>query len=218
MRLFTEIDVAQGTPEWLRLRAGRLTGSAAGDMLLQPKKGSKEEATGRRNLRLKLALEQLTGKSLDPGYRSAAMLAGIEREPFARERYGEETGYDIHISGFLAHTTLMAGASLDGSRDDFHHLVSIKCLQPAAHLDFLRYQKIPGEYLAQMRHELWLTGAASHTYVSFNPDFLGGSQYRALVLWREEFNIVEYDTLVTTFLNEVDRDVAEILALSMKHA
>ena len=63
---FSIVNAPQRSPEWFAARAGRLTGSMAGDMLATIKSG---EAAARRDYRLQLALERLTGniEQMKPG-------------------------------------------------------------------------------------------------------------------------------------------------------
>ena len=58
MRNFTIVEAEQRTPAWFAARAGRLTASRAKDMLAAIKTG---EAAARRDLRIQLVVERLTG-------------------------------------------------------------------------------------------------------------------------------------------------------------
>lgn len=201
---FTIITAEQRSPEWHQARLGRLTGSVASDILATIKSG---EAAARRNLRLRLVLERITGKSQESDFVSAAMQVGIDREPLAFAAYEALTGDMAIKTGFLAHTSLMAGCSLDGHLGDFTKLVSIKCRQPAAHYEFLKTGKIPGDSLAQMRHELWMTGATEHDYFSWNPDFPDALQSRVVTVKASAAELPAYEAAALTFLAEVDTEV-----------
>ena len=205
MRDFLIIDAAQRSPEWFQARLGKLTGSVAKDMLAKTAKG--EPTAGRRNLLLRLVLERLTGKPQENDFISPAMQAGIDREPFAFAAYEALTGNVVERSGFITHTTLMAGCSLDGHLNGFQKLLSIKCRQPAAHLDFLRSHKVPPDAMAQIRHELWITGAQEHDYFSWNPDFPGEMQSRVITVKREDADIQSYAEAALIFLREIDTEV-----------
>lgn len=210
MRPFTVIDAEQRSPAWYAARLGRLTGSCAGDMLAKRK--DKTEAAGRRNLRLQLILERLTGKSQGSTFVSAAMQQGIDREPLAVAAYEAYTGLLFDQTGFLSHNTLMVGASLDASAEDFQVLVSIKCREAAAHWDFLRIGSIPADAIAQMRHEAWTVGESfrEHHYVSWNSDFPPGKQLKVAVYTPKMLDIPEYEREALKFLAEVDNELASI--------
>lgn len=201
---FTVIKAEQRSPEWFAARVGRLTGSVASDMLATIKSG---EAAARRNLRLRLVLERVTGKPQESDFVSPAMQAGIDREAAAFAAYEALTG-DVAIrTGFLAHTSLMAGCSLDGHIGNFSKLLSIKCRQPAAHYEFIKTGKVPGDALAQIRHELWITDALEHDYFSWNPDFPEALQSRVVTVKRDEADIPSYTDAALKFLAEVDTEV-----------
>jgi len=202
---FTIVDAPQRTPAWFAARLGRLTGSVAKEMLATVKQG---ESAGRRNLRLRLVLERLTGKSQESDFVSPAMQAGIDREADAFAAYEALTGSVVERSGFLAHPSLMAGCSLDGHQHGFERLLSIKCRQPAAHYAFLKSATIPADALAQMRHELWITGAREHDYFSWNPDFPESLQARVVTVQRGDVAIEAYAEAACAFLEEVDRELS----------
>jgi hypothetical protein len=86
---------AQRTDEWFAKRLGKITGSAFGEVMNLTAKG--EPGAGRKNLIVKLAIERLTGKTID-GYQNAAMRRGIELEPFARAAYEAQTGFWVDES------------------------------------------------------------------------------------------------------------------------
>lgn len=203
MHSFTVIAAEQRSPAWYAVRLGRLTGSVAGDMLAKIKSG---EAAGRRNLRNRLVLERLTGRSQDTDFVSPAMQAGIDREASAFVAYEALTGVMALRSGFLAHDVHMAGCSLDGHIGDFEKLMSIKCRQPSAHLDFLKAGTIGAVALAQIRHELWITGAHEHDYFSWNPDFPPTLQARIVTITRAQAELPAYEDAALAFLAEVDNE------------
>jgi hypothetical protein len=99
---------AQRTPEWYAARLGRLTSSCASEAFATIKKG---ESAARRNLRVRLVLERLTGKSQESDFQSFDMTRGIELEPEARDAYEAETGTVIESVGCVQHDTLMAACS-----------------------------------------------------------------------------------------------------------
>lgn len=211
MKPFRIIDAPQRSAAWFAARLGKLTGSVAGDMLTKIKTG---EAAGRRNLRLRLVLERVTGKSQEPDFTSAAMQVGIDREDGAVSAFESLTGEVVLRTGFLAHTVHQAGASLDGHLGDFDALLSIKCRQPAAHMEFLRSGVIPASALAQIRHELWITSALTHTYFSWNPDFPRALQSRFVVVPQAAAEIPAYEEAALSFLAEVDREEAALRTMT----
>lgn len=207
---FTVIDAPQRSPAWAAARLGRLTSSRAADMLAVIKSG---EAAGRRNLRVQLALERITGVAQAPTYQSAAMLQGIEREAEAAGRYETLTGTLLRSTGFLQHGSQMVGASLDGHVGDFAGLVEVKCPQAATHLEYLTTGQVPGDYRKQVVHQLYVSGARWCDWVSYCPEFPEGLQLKVVRIERQDQEIASYALAAALFLKEVDAAVAAITGL-----
>lgn len=207
MAEFTAIDVPQRSPEWFAARLGRVTASKAADMLSKTKSGW---GAGRDNLKWQLVLERMTGRSQEKDFTSAAMQRGQELEPQAVAGYEAITGHLVRTCGFLRHNTVQAGASLDGYIGDYQILVSIKCREAKAHAEHIISGAIPNSALQQMRHELWLTGAADHHYVSWHPDFPEALQLRVHVLHAKDLDIPGYGRELAAFLAEVDEAEAKL--------
>jgi hypothetical protein len=203
---------AQRTPEWVTARLGRLTSSSADAMLANGRGGA--ESVQRRNLRIRLVLERLTGRSGERDYVSRAMQDGIDREVDAVSVYEALTGRLLHTTGFVAHDSLMAGCSPDGYLDDFTGIVEIKSPIPATHLDYLRSGTIPTDYLRQIQHALWITGAAWCDWLSYQPDFPEPLQVKLVRVTRDETQIKAYELLVRQFLAECDREYADVDAMA----
>jgi len=84
------LNIPQRGPEWVAARLGRVSGSDAADLIATLKNGG--EAASRRDLRVRLALERITGQSQESGYINADMTRGIELEPLALAAYEAQTG------------------------------------------------------------------------------------------------------------------------------
>lgn len=210
MRILT---MPQGSPEWFAARLGRVTGSRAKDVLATIKSG---EAAARRDYRIELVTERLTGQPLDDGFVSKDMLRGTELEPEAFAAYEAETGVLVRRTGFITFDHMMVGCSLDGDVDNLGGLIEIKCPKMATHYRYLSNPGMPNEHRAQMLHNVWVTGAAWCDFVSFDPRFPEGLR---LVIRRVTFTpdeIATYADAVAAFLAEVDRD--ELAARSLMKA
>lgn len=211
MRRFTVIDAEQRSAEWFAARLGRLTGSRAADMLARIKVG---EAAARRDYRLQLVCERLTGQLQEDGFVNAAMQRGIDLEPVAFAAYEGATGQMVSRTGFLAHTAHMAGCSLDGHVGDFEGLIELKCPKSATHLRYLRSGGVPAEHLPQLLHNLWVTGAAWADFVSFDDRFPPNLQLFRVRLERDARAIAEYEAKALAFLAEVELDVAQVRTMN----
>jgi hypothetical protein len=210
-RHFTVHDCDQRTPEWFALRAGRLTGSRAADMLAKIKSG---EAAARRDLRMQLVCERLTGRPQESGYINADMQRGIDLEPAARAEYEALTGEFVETTGFLAHSDLMAGCSLDGHLGDFDVLVSLKCPKTSTHVGYLRAGVMPPAYVPQMLHELWITGAREYHFLSYDDRLPEPLRTFLVRVPRDERAVSEYADQAKQFLQDVDRELEAIRTLA----
>lgn len=204
-------DMPQRSEAWFAVRLGKLTGSKAAAMLATLK--SKEESAGRRNLRVQLLLERLTGRSQESGFVSPAMQAGIDREVDAVATYQALTGEFLTTSGFCAHDTLQAGCSLDGQIGNFEGIAEIKSPLAATHLEYLKSGVIPGDYKKQILHALWITGAQFCDWLSFNPDFPEPLRVKLVRVQRDEAEIASYEIQARAFLAEVDREVEAVATM-----
>lgn len=198
---FSIIDAEQRSPEWFAARLGRLTGSRAGDMLATIKSG---EAAARRDYRMQLACERLTGQLQEDVFVNAAMQRGIECEPLAFAAYEAKTGQVVQRSGFIAHTEHMAGCSLDGHIGEMEGLIECKCPKSATHLKYLKAGVVPPEHLPQILHNLWITGAAWCDFVSFDDRFPEALQVFIVRCERDARAIADYEQKALAFLAEVD--------------
>ena len=208
----TEHTVAQRSPEWFALRCGRVSGSQAQHLLTALK--SKTESAGRRDLRMLLAQERLSGLPDDgPTFVNADMQRGIDMEPealVALEMTGVLPG-SIRPVGYLTHDTLQAGYSPDGAAGPgFDTLVEVKCPRMSTHLAmFDAIGTVPDRYLGQLTHALWLTGASAIHFGSYCPSFTRAPLFHVEVT-RAMVDLDAYDTLLRTFLDEVDTLVARL--------
>ena len=195
------VEVMQGTEEWFRARLGIPTASRFADVMATIKTG---EAAARRNYRAQLVVERLTGRRTEM-FVSQAMKDGTEREPFARIEIEARLGRIISQPGFVKHDVIEAGASPDGMIDASIG-VEIKCPIPATHFD---YMSLPGgacppDYRWQVQGAMWITGASTWVFASFNPEFPEGS--RLLLRWvkRNDADIKALEDGASQFIKELD--------------
>ena len=202
--------VPQRSEQWYALRCGRLTASCAADVLATGRGGA--EAVARRDLRLRLACERLTGIPESEGYVSDEMKRGIEKEADAIAAYEARTGALVDTSvGFIAHDELMAGYSPDGLVAD--GLLEIKCPKTSTHLGYLKNpETLADRYRLQAYHALWITEAPWITLVSFD-DRLPAALSLAVTTLLVNREVGAYALAATNFLTELDNEVAALEAL-----
>ncbi len=202
----------QGSAAWLSERLGKVTGSKVDDIYATVKTG---EAAARRNYRLQLALERITGES-EPVYVNDAMRRGTELEPFARSAYELHSGNLVSEVGFLSHPEMLAGTSPDGMIWNGTLLLGVfeaKCPGATKHLEYLDGHKVPSEYRKQCLHHLWITGAEWCDFVSFHPKFPEQLRLFCVRLQASEVQaeLSEHAQKVAAFLAEIDDTVRQIM-------
>jgi hypothetical protein len=208
--MFTIIDAPQRSDEWFKVRLGRLTGSCADDMLRTIKSG---ESAAQRNLKMRLICERLTHVSQDNPLPFRTVQRGIDSEPRAIAAYEAKTGRLVRRTGFLCHTELMAGCSLDGDVGKFAGIIEVKCGQSTTHLECLRSRAVPKDYLAQVTHNLWLSNAEWCDYVSFDDRFPVELTLCIVRVQRDKDVLAAYEQRAIAFLEDVDKEEASVRAL-----
>jgi putative phage-type endonuclease len=206
------VQCEQRTPEWFQARAGRLTGSVADAILATLKSGG--EPAARRDLRVQLAIELITGMPVESdGYINREMQRGIDLEPAARSAYEAETGRVVRSTGFIQDECLRVGCSLDGDVDGLQGIIELKCPKSATHIGYLKRGGMPSDYVAQVTHNLWVTGAAWCDFVSFDDRLPEGLQFFRHRVERHAVDIKAYEAAALKFLSEVEAERDSLLAL-----
>lgn len=202
----------QGSEEWLRDRAGKATGSNAKCILAKIKSG---EAAARRDYRTDIVTERLTGAPAPQGFVSNEMKWGTEQEPFARMAYEEKTGAIVSEAGFVYLPDLAAGCSVDGfvRSEGVEGIIEIKCPKTATHIGYLLSRCMPSEHLAQVVHNLWVTGAQWCDFVSYDPRLPGPLQLLVIRVTADAATIKNHEAEVLAFLKECDELEAELKQL-----
>jgi len=203
-----EVPCIQGDATWFTARVGSVTGSRVAEALALLKRGG--ESAARRNYRLDLVIERLTGKAVEH-YVSAEMEWGTANEPLARAAYEERTGAEVELVGYVLHPTIeWAGCSPDGlvGADG---LVEFKCPSTRNHLEYMLDDCVPADYLPQMHWQLaCCPGRKWCDFVSFDPRLPEDLQLFVCRLERDEQRIAIVEAEVRKFLAEVDEMVKRL--------
>ena len=199
----------QGSDPWKLDRAGKATGSRASDILAKIKTG---EAAARRDYRIQLVTERLTGTPVENGFVSKEMEHGIAQEPFARMAYEAATGLIVREAGFAYLSDIQAGCSVDGllEEDGREGILEIKCPKSSTHIGYILGNRIPPAYIPQITHNLWVTGAMFADFVSFDPRMPEHLQlFRKRIEWTD-LQIEYHEKEILAFLKEVDELVMKL--------
>jgi putative phage-type endonuclease len=194
------VTAPQGSEAWLSERAGHATASRFKDILATIKTG---EAASRRNYRIQLVTERLTGVPCE-SYTNAAMQWGTEQEPYARDAYEAYTGDLVEQVGFLKHPGLAwTGASPDGLVGKLGG-VEIKCPhQSTVHVETI-HGGMPAEHMAQVQGAMWVTDRQWWDFVSFDPRMPEKLRLYVQRIERDPKYIERLMTSISGFLAEVD--------------
>lgn len=206
--LISEHD--QGTEGWRIARAGKVTASKAACLTAKGRDG-KSEAVTRRDYRVQLAIERLTGLPAEDAFVSKEMQWGTEQEPYARMAYEAATGEDVRQVGFLYLPDLPAGGSPDSLIAEAG-LLEIKCPKSATHIEYIDANRLPPEYVAQVTHNLWVTGYEWADFVSFDPRLPDYLQLFKVRVFRDEVDIKGHEAAVLQMLAEVGELEAKLRA------
>jgi predicted phage-related endonuclease len=185
-----------------------LTGSAADAITAKPLKSGGEPAV-RRDLRVQLAIETLTGKPVQNDvYVSAAMQRGIDLEGKARDAYEAATGNIVRQTGFVTHPVLQGiGCSLDGDIRNFEGILEIKCPKSATMVGYWTEGGLPTEYVPQVMHNMLVTGAAWCDFAAYDDRMPEGLEFFMVRVTREQLQLDEYEAKVLAFIREVGAQV-----------
>jgi putative phage-type endonuclease len=200
------MEIEQRTEEWFAARLGRVTASRVADVIAKTKTGY---SASRENYMAQLVVERLTQTKAE-SYTSAAMMHGVEQEPFARAAYEATQGVMVEEVGFVSHPSIeWAGASPDGLVGD-DGCVEIKCPNTATMIETLLSQKVPGKYITQMQFQMACTGRKWCDYVSFDPRMPAKAQMFVKRVDRDDTYIAEIEAEIVKFLAEVQSQVNQL--------
>jgi putative phage-type endonuclease len=188
------------------LRAGKVTASRVADVLSKVKSG---ESAGRKNLKMDLVAERLTGKPTD-SFTNSAMQWGTEQEPFARIAYEAYRNLFVEQIPFMDHPTIeWFGCSPDGLVGE-DGLIEIKCPNTTMHIEYIQDGKPPSRYIPQMMAQMACTGRKWCDFVSFDPRMPEELQLFVVRLNRDDVYIQEMEAEVKQFLNEVEQALEQL--------
>jgi YqaJ-like recombinase protein len=204
----TIVDCEQGDSAWMKAKTGRVSSSRIYEVIAKRKK-SPDELACRRNLRIEMVGEILTGDMAEH-YVSWYMKEGKENEPRARTAYEIDTDSIVDTVGFIIHPTIeRAGSSPDGLCGE-DGIVEFKAPKLSTHIEYILAGTIPEEYLPQCMWHLACTGRAWCDFVSFH--YAMPEPYHLFIrrLFRDELLIAAMELEVIQFLKEVDQSIERL--------
>lgn len=152
----------QRSPEWYKLRIGKVTASRLADWLAVSKRDGKP-LKARSDYEQELMFERTFGVSFE-NFVSSAMQAGIEFENFAKQEYHKATGNEVEDCGCWFNEYFLASPDGTIGKDG---LVEVKILKDNSFTDVL-VNGVPENHWKQMQGQLWASGRKWNDYVAAN--------------------------------------------------
>jgi putative phage-type endonuclease len=215
-RPFDIIVCEQGSPEWLQARAGLVTGSCA-DLVMSKDLPSGGETAGKKDYRLQLAIERMTGQPELDDFKNKHTIRGHYMEPLARMAVEQKHDYLFLETGFLRHKTLMAGVSLDGHTPDFNVMLELKCPKSTTHMGYLQAGKLPAGYRWQVIHGMYVSGAKLCIFGSYDNRMPEGLDLFTVEVKAQDLPLEEYGKALDTFLASVSAMEQKLKSLQEKY-
>jgi len=204
----------QGSEDWLRARAGKVTASMFKDARSKLKK-SGEPTEAALNYAFKVAVEAISGIPMDEGFSTWQMRRGQELEPEARDLYSIRTGNTVDLCSFITTDCESYGASADGLIGEDGGL-EIKCLVSPERIRNAILNYDISEWIDQVQGGMWITGRQWWDFVIYCPALSGVG--RELTIWhieRDEAFISQLEADLGAFTEIVNSFITK---LSLKAA
>ena len=176
----------QGTPEWLRTKQGKVSGTRSAPLLTDPKRGRGGLSVGCWTLIYKLCREIMDPPNVGNGYTSPEMERGNRYEGPAAREYARHEIMPLIEVGFIEVAGRLAGFSADRVIDE-RKGIEIKCLEMEAHLAWLDDPTPPKDHLAQIQWGMFCGGYEEWDLVHYHPWFArGNGRLHILTVQRDE--------------------------------
>jgi hypothetical protein len=135
-----ELDLEQGTREWLEARKGKITGTRLASVLKTDNLPAIYEM-----------IAELGSDEIEETFTTKSMQRGKDCEPIAISLYQHMTGVVIDSVGFcISEENEMLALSPDGFTADRTGAVEVKSPNTSTHVKYILGDRIPSEYLPQV--------------------------------------------------------------------
>jgi len=208
-------DYEQGSPEWLEVRKGCITGSRFKDARDTTAKGLPSAKM------LAYAMDtarERCGGTVQQKFQNAAMRMGTEQEPEARMAYEAKTGYLVQEVGFITTDDGLFGLSPDGLIDD-DGVLEVKTMVSSDTLFTAVADGDLSAYLDQCNGYLWLLGRKWVDLVLWAPDLEAmGLQMTIHRITRDESTIEALEADLMKFAKLVQQYEQALRSAALKAA
>lgn len=199
----------QGTERWFEARLGHLTASRIANAIGKAKRESTGELQARKNLKLELAVERVTGKTSEH-FVSEWMERGRELEDLARATYELRNDLFTERVDLVMHPKIPWSAASPDGMVGTDGLLEIKVPKPQTHASYLLAEVVPEQYRDQMMWQMVCTGRKWNDFVSWCPDFPEPLDLFVVRMEYDENRAFQMETAAEQFLSEVEMIVTQL--------
>ena len=202
-----QVDIEQGSEEWLKLRLGLVSASRFKDIMTNPRSKTELFSATAKSYMLELIAEILTGEQKEIS--GKALEWGSNNEKSAQIEYAFEKGVSVDEVGICLTDDRQVGASPDGFVGDFGG-IEIKCpYNSANHISTVISGEMPKEHMAQVQGNMLVNGRQWWDFVSYDPRIDGKGRIFITRIKRDEEYIAKLQERLTAFLVEMKRILKE---------
>lgn len=205
MTEFQYSDAPQRSPEWYKLRQGKVTASRLSDWLAVSRAKGKEGTPlkARTDYEKELMYERQFGVSYN-FYVSDAMQDGIDFENFAVKQYEQATGNETRECGAWYNDAFCA--SPDRVVVEGDGLLEVKIVRDNTFTDIL-LDGVPDKHQKQIQGQLWASGKKWCDYIAMNLNT------KKFIIIRVEADQFEQDYLAEAVTEQLVVDEFDITEL-----
>jgi exodeoxyribonuclease (lambda-induced) len=211
-----QVDVEQGSEEWLKLRLGLVSASRFKDIMTNPRSNTELFSATAKSYMLELIAEILTGEQKE--VTGKALEWGSNNEKNAQIEYAFEQGVTVDEIGICLTDDKQIGASPDGFVGDDGG-IEIKCpYNSANHIATVVSGEMPKEHMAQVQGNMLVNGRKWWDFVSYDPRIDGKGRIFITRIERDEEYIAKLEEKLTAFLIEMKRILKESFGIEWNGA
>lgn len=200
--------IEQRSDAWFLDRVGFITGSRLNDVLAKIKTG---EAASRKNYKLQLAVERISGKPAEKMFVNEAMQRGIDFEDQAVSCFEAKTGIFTEKCSFIKSKDIpWLGASPDRLIGD-DTILECKVPNTLTHSDYILDGVLPSKYKAQVQAQMLVTNRNNAFFISWDDRFIEGLELFVVEVKRDEEYLDNLVKEVTIFNKEVEDLMIQLL-------
>ena len=189
-----ELDLKQGSKEWLDARLGVVTASNFSKLITSKARASRQQSAYMETL----IQEQISNKRAE-SFSNNWIERGNELEPDARIMYELAKGVNVRETGLIyKNNDKLVYCSPDGLMPD--RGLEIKCPAPKTHFNYLRKNKLPTTYIQQVQGSMWVTGLKKWDFMSYCP------AYKPLIITIDADLVFhkKLEIIINSFLKEME--------------